>query len=58
MKNKEIKLFLNSIKNINNKYINTIKNKKIGYEMSESHSEKKYYIKLNDRSDKSNKITK
>lgn len=58
MKSREAKLFLNSIRNINNKYKNTQntqKNKKIGYEMSESHSPEKYY---KDNKNKQNDYTK
>ena len=47
MKLKDAKLFLNSVKKINDKYQKSLKHHKIlrvGIEMSESHSSEKYYI--------------
>ena len=62
MKSREAKLFLNSIRNINNKYQKTQKKKKIGYEMSESHSPEKYYKHQNytnsENNNKENDYTK
>lgn len=53
MKLKDAKLFLNSVKKINDKYQKNVKNLRIGVEMSESHSVKKYYII--DKTSKENK---
>ena len=59
MKLKDAKLFLNSVKKINDKYQKGLKNHKIlrvGVEMSESHSAEKYYII--DKTSKENKENK
>ena len=56
MKLKDAKLFLNSVKKINDKYQKGLKNAKnlrVGLEMSESHSAEKYY--MTDKTSKENK---
>ena len=51
MKSKEVKVFLNTVRKINEKFNKVQKYRTI--EMSESHSSEKYYIKIN--SEKNNK---
>ncbi len=56
MKVKDAKLFLNSVKKINDKYQQCLKNSRIGVEIAESHSAIKYYII--DKTSKENKENK
>tara|TARA_Y100000816_G_C26074732_1_gene565617 strand:- start:882 stop:1061 length:180 start_codon:yes stop_codon:yes gene_type:complete len=59
MKLKDTKLFLNSVKKINDKYIKSLqqlKIRRVGVEMSESHSSEKYYVI--DKTNKGNKENK